>query len=311
MHVPRTHGDASSSGDSVDSISRSVRTKRCLRCTQLPRHLDELTTRVNRAAVSYGGSWAKNASTPGRCLRAASDEERDVDQVDVPWTSRHGLVKHHDQMSIVETTTEFRTLIGQELDVEQMLRTSLEYIMEKVGPTNGVVFLREAEGDYGVGAYVNYEWQDRNILPTLELLGSAVCPQMQEDPGLLKFDDASDFAQCEGVDAELFNDAEVVAALSTIDDFWPCWLFRRTPRRSMIRWHRSSTHHGAGRAAGSHSPCSQAIDARGRTRRRTTPRSIWLPAGLQSCERRQRSSSADSVDVCGFEPHHDRAAATR
>ena len=66
-----------------------------------------------------------------------------------------------DQMSIVETTTEFRTLIGQELDVEQMLRTSLEYIMEKVGPTNGVVFLREAEGDYGVGAYVNYEWQDR------------------------------------------------------------------------------------------------------------------------------------------------------
>ena len=73
--------------------------------------------------------------------------------------------------------------------------------MEKVGPTNGVVFLREAEGDYGVGAYVNYEWQDRNILPTLELLGSAVCPQMQEDPGLLKFDDASDFAQCEGADA--------------------------------------------------------------------------------------------------------------
>ena len=79
-----------------------------------------------------------------------------------------------------------------------------------MGPTNGVVFLREAEGDYGVGAYVNYEAGSKHPAHA-RTAGSAVCPQMQEDPGLLKFDDASDFAQCEGVDAELFNDAEVVA----------------------------------------------------------------------------------------------------
>ena len=203
-------------GPSVDSdlAIRSVRSGAC-DVLQLPRHLDELTTRVNRAAVNAKtdrGREERIERLADACERLRASKNEMSDQVDVlcgdlatAWSS----IK--DQMSIVETTTEFRTLIGQELDVEQMLRTSLEYIMEKVGPTNGVVFLREAEGDYGVGAYVNYEWQDRNILPTLELLGSAVCPQMQEDPGLLKFDDASDFAQCEGVDAELFNDAEVVA----------------------------------------------------------------------------------------------------
>jgi hypothetical protein len=90
--------------------------------------------------------------------------------------------------------------------------------MEKVGPTNGVVYLRESEGDYGVGAYVNYEWQDRNILPTLEQLGKAVCPQMQNDPGLLRFDDASDFSKCEGVDTELFSSTEVVACSCPRED---------------------------------------------------------------------------------------------
>ena len=203
-------------GPAVDSdlAIRSIRSGAC-DVLQLPRHLDELTTRVHRAAVNAKtdrGREERIERLAEACERLRASKNEMSDQVDVlcgdlatAWSS----IK--DQMSIVETTTEFRTLIGQELDVEQMLRTSLEYIMEKVGPTNGVVYLREAEGDYGVGAYVNYEWQDRNILPTLEQLGTAVCPQMLNDPGLLKFDDASDFAQCEGVDTALFADAEVVA----------------------------------------------------------------------------------------------------
>jgi DNA-binding response OmpR family regulator len=210
-------------GPAVDSdlAIRSIRSGAC-DVLQLPRHLDELTTRVHRAAVNAKtdrGREERIERLAEACERLRASKNEMSDQVDVlcgdlatAWSS----IK--DQMSIVETTTEFRTLISQELDVEQMLRTSLEYIMEKVGPTNGVVYLREAEGDYGVGAYVNYEWQDRNILPTLEQLGTAVCPQMLNDPGLLKFDDASDFAQCEGVDTALFADAEVVACSCPRED---------------------------------------------------------------------------------------------
>ena len=210
-------------GPAVDSdlAIRSIRSGAC-DVLQLPRHLDELSTRVHRAAVSARtdrGREERIERLAEACERLRASKNEMSDQVDVlcgdlatAWSS----IK--DQMSIVETTTEFRTLIGQELDVEQMLRTSLEYIMEKVGPTNGVVYLRESEGDYGVGAYVNYEWQDRNILPTLEQLGKAVCPQMQNDPGLLRFDDASDFARCEGVDTELFSSTEVVACSCPRED---------------------------------------------------------------------------------------------
>jgi hypothetical protein len=116
-----------------------------------------------------------------------------------------------DQLSIVEMTTEFRTLISQELDVEDMLRISLEYILGKTGPTNGVVYLREAEAEFGIGAFVNYEWQDRNIMPSLEALGHLVCEPMEREPGLMKFEDAESFARSKGVDPDLFDKGEIVA----------------------------------------------------------------------------------------------------
>jgi DNA-binding response OmpR family regulator len=203
-------------GPAVDS-EMTINAIRCGACDvlQLPRNLDELTTRIRGAvteARTERGRDERVERLVEACeqLRVSKDEMSD--QVDVlcgDLASAWSNIK--DQMSIVETTTEFRTLISQELDVEQMLRTSLEYLLEKVGPTNGVIYLREAEGDYGIGAYVNYEWQDRNIVPTLEELGRTICPQMLSDPGLLKFDDASDFAQCGSVDSALFESSEIVA----------------------------------------------------------------------------------------------------
>ncbi len=203
-------------GPAVDS-EMTINAIRCGACDvlQLPRNLDELTTRIRGAvteARTERGRDERVERLVEACeqLRVSKDEMSD--QVDVlcgDLASAWSSIK--DQLSIVETTTEFRTLISQELDVEQMLRTSLEYILEKIGPTNGVIYLREAEGEYGIGAYVNYEWQDRNIVPTLEELGRTVCPQMLNDPGLLKFDDASEFAQCGGVDSALFESSEIVA----------------------------------------------------------------------------------------------------
>lgn len=203
-------------GPSIDSETtiQAVRSGAC-DVLQLPRNLDELTARiqgaVNRARKDRGRDERIERLVEA-CEQLRESKDEMSDQVDVlcgDLASAWSSIK--DQMSIVETTTEFRTLISQELDVEQMLRTSLEYILEKIGPTNGVIYLREGEGQYGIGAYVNYEWQDRNIVPTLEELGRTVCPQMMQDPGLLKFDDASEFAQCESVDSVLFESSEVVA----------------------------------------------------------------------------------------------------
>ncbi|MCH2148310.1 MAG: response regulator [Phycisphaerales bacterium] len=210
-------------GPSIDS-EMTIQAIRCGACDvlQLPRHLDELNNRIQGAVTRartdrYRDERIERLVEACEELRISKDEMSD--QVDVlcgDLASAWSNIK--DQMSIVETTTEFRTLISQELDVEQMLRTSLEYLLEKIGPTNGVIYLREAEGEYGIGAYVNYEWQDRNIVPTLEELGRTVCPQMLRDPGLLKFDDASEFAQCDSVDSSLFESSEIVACSCPRDE---------------------------------------------------------------------------------------------
>ncbi|MHC5002226.1 MAG: response regulator, partial [Planctomycetota bacterium] len=61
------------------------------------------------------------------------------------------------QMSDVAMATEFRTLVKQELDVEDLLRTSLEYLLTKTGATNAAVFLADHDQNFGLGAYVNYD----------------------------------------------------------------------------------------------------------------------------------------------------------
>ena len=181
----------------------------------LPEHLEELAERVDRAVAASRTDKCRDerlSRLADACEQLRETKNEMSNQVDVlcgDLASAYTNIK--DQLSLVEMMTEFRTLIGQELDVEQMLRTSLEYMLEKIGPTNGVVYLRESEGDYGIGAYVNYEWQDRNILQSLEELGAAVCHQMTGNVGLLKFDDAGEFSSCDGVEAELFESSEVVA----------------------------------------------------------------------------------------------------
>ena len=203
----------SPASDSNTTIS-AVRSGAC-DYLHLPEHLGELVERVDQAVTASRAGKSRDerlSRLTDACVQLRETKDAMSDQVDVlcgDLASAYTNIK--DQLSLVEMMTEFRTLVGQELDVEQMLRTSLEYMLEKVGPTNGVVYLREAEGDYGIGAYVNYEWQDRNILQSLEELGAAVCPQMTGSTGLLKFDDAAEFARCDGVEGELFESSEVVA----------------------------------------------------------------------------------------------------
>jgi DNA-binding response OmpR family regulator len=181
----------------------------------LPEALKELPARIGKA-ISQGLSHRRREQKLKRLmeacntLRASKDEMSE--QVDVLCSDLASAYRNiKDQMSTVEMTTEFRTLISQELDVEDMLRTTLEYILKKVGPTNGVVHLREAEGEYGIGAFVNYEWQDRNIMPSLEKLGELLCGPMQSEDSLMKFEDVESFARQDGVDPALFEDSEIVS----------------------------------------------------------------------------------------------------
>jgi len=66
----------------------------------------------------------------------------------------HGFAE---QMEHVSLAGEFGSLIRQELDVESLLRTTLEFMLTRTGPTNAAVFLPTGPREYSLGAYVNYD----------------------------------------------------------------------------------------------------------------------------------------------------------
>ncbi len=52
---------------------------------------------------------------------------------------------------------EYTALVHGELDVERLLRTTLEYVLARTGPINAAIFLPTGSDDYSLGAYVNYD----------------------------------------------------------------------------------------------------------------------------------------------------------
>ncbi|MBC02724.1 MAG: hypothetical protein CMJ34_05390 [Phycisphaerae bacterium] len=103
-----------------------------------------------------------------------------------------------DDSGRVAMCSEFRTLLRQELDVEDLLRTALEYLLVKTGPTNAAVFLAGGDGRFGLGAYVNYEHPRRSVEPMLQRLADEACPRLSSEEDILRFDDANEFiADCE------------------------------------------------------------------------------------------------------------------
>jgi DNA-binding response OmpR family regulator len=116
-----------------------------------------------------------------------------------------------EQIDEIALATEFRTLARQELDVEELLRTTLEYLLTKTGPTNAAVFLPDSEQHYSLGAYVNYDCPRESVDQLLSHLCDAICPQMSEEPEIVAFDDAREFAQWIGADGSSLADSQVIA----------------------------------------------------------------------------------------------------
>jgi DNA-binding NarL/FixJ family response regulator len=111
----------------------------------------------------------------------------------------------------VAMCSEFRTLIRQELDVEDLLRTSLEYLLVKTGPTNAAVYLAGGDESFGLGAYVNCDLNRKSVEPMLKRLCDEACPAISEHADVLRFEDANEFiAECD-LGSEVSTDIEMVA----------------------------------------------------------------------------------------------------
>lgn len=116
-----------------------------------------------------------------------------------------------DQMQEVAMSSEFKTLVRQELDVESLLRTALEYLLAKIGPTNAAVFLPGTGAEWNLGAYVNYDCPRETASVLLDHLGHQLCPVMAEESDIVRFDDSEDFAAWVGVDSGFLAGSQVIS----------------------------------------------------------------------------------------------------
>jgi DNA-binding response OmpR family regulator len=125
-----------------------------------------------------------------------------------------------EQMVQMSATGEFAGLIRQELDIESLLRTALEFILAKAGATNAAVFLPSGAsggggGDYALGAYVNYDCPKDTADVLLEHMAGVVAPKFEETQGVQVFateDELTAFLEERGGEqAPWITDSTVVA----------------------------------------------------------------------------------------------------
>lgn len=125
--------------------------------------------------------------------------------------SPRGTPEHEETMNQLTIANEYSGLIRQELDIESLLRTTLEFVLARVGPTNAAVFLPTTSGDYSLGAYVNCDCPKETVDVMLDHLANAVAPKFDRETQIVWMPDRPSLLSRIGDDAGWLGDSGVIA----------------------------------------------------------------------------------------------------
>jgi DNA-binding response OmpR family regulator len=115
------------------------------------------------------------------------------------------------QMQHVVQSSEYGVLIRDELDLEKLLRRSLEYIVEKAGATNVAVFLPSTADEFSLGGYVNYDCGTQSADMLLQHLADVMAPRVSECEAPIHITDNEELKRWIGDDAAWLEDSHVLA----------------------------------------------------------------------------------------------------
>ncbi len=138
-----------------------------------------------------------------------------------------------EQMGKVSVASEFGSLIRQELEIEDLLRTTLEYLLAKAGATNAAIFLPDTSGEYTLGAYVNYDCARDSAEALFDHLAGVIAPRFEHTSAIVHIEDDVEMSDRLGADARWLsgNGALVFSCRSDGECLAVVTLFRsvRTP----------------------------------------------------------------------------------
>ncbi len=115
-----------------------------------------------------------------------------------------------EQVAGMGVVTEFSAIIQQELDVEELLRTTLEYFLRKFGAMNAAVYLPGTGDEFSLGAYINYDLSPDSSDYVLDHMADVITPLMIEEPAVREFHDAEALETWVGQEAMWLGDSHVI-----------------------------------------------------------------------------------------------------
>lgn len=121
------------------------------------------------------------------CRRLQAAQDRVAEQVDVLCDDLSDAIPAKGANGRKASIgVEYGGMIRRELDVEQLLRTTLEYLLTKSGPTNAAVFLPSGHDDYSLGAYVNYDMPKDAVDVLLDHLADVVPARFERESAIVR-----------------------------------------------------------------------------------------------------------------------------
>ena len=146
-----------------------------------PLDAGELDRRLRQAQLrhqsDYQARW--KVMRLKRVCKKLNQVRRDVkQQVDI--LCKDLVAGYHElavQMNQIMQCSEYSTLIRSELDLEELLRKTLEFLLHKAGPTNAAIFLPSRGDEFTVSGYVNYDCTSDAADFLLQHLADVIAPR--------------------------------------------------------------------------------------------------------------------------------------
>jgi DNA-binding response OmpR family regulator len=114
------------------------------------------------------------------------------------------------QIEHIGIASELNSLLRQELDLECLLRTTLEYLLSKIGSTNAAIFLPSSTGEFSLGAYVNYDRAKDEAEVMLDHLAAVLAPRFEKRTDSVWLRDAKQVEDCLEDESHWLEDSQTL-----------------------------------------------------------------------------------------------------
>lgn len=175
--------------------------------------LEGMLAKAKSDAATRNGSSTREKRLLGLC-RKLNDSRKELSK-ELTRLCADMTQSYADLAGKIDTVAiagEFTGLVRQELELESLMRTSLEFLLAKLGSMNAALFLPSSSGDWSLGAYVNYDRARDSAEMMLDHLADTAPHRLSEIGHCVRFDTESQIAEALPGAVEWLSDCAVLGA---------------------------------------------------------------------------------------------------